>query len=252
MRIKTILFPLFLLLAGCGGGQSNTNASTAATSPVVANFGSAVDANIWLASDGWSNGGMFNNGWAVGNAYVSGGSLVLQLDNACTPTTLCSGMPYKSGEFASTAKYGYSKISASMTAAQGSGLVTSLFTYNAAPHDEIDIEILGKDTTKVQFNYFVNGVGGHEQIVNLGFDASLARHTYAIDWRVDGIYWYVDGILMHQVTTGALPANPGKVMVNLWPATGVDAWTGAFTYPGAPVKAYYDYIRIDPLPTTVR
>jgi len=242
---RYLTFALLALLTGCGGGQSDSPAPATA-SPVIANFSTSVDPAVWAASDGWSNGGMFNNGWAASNAYVAGNSLVLQLDDACVPVTLCSGKPYKSGEFASIAKYGYGKISASMTAAKGSGLVTSLFTYNAAPHDEIDIEILGNDTTKVQFNYFVNGVGGHEQVVNLGFDASLARHIYAIEWRAGGIYWYVDGVLVHQVTSGALPTNAGKVMVNLWPSIGVDAWTGAFTYPGTPVKAYYDYIRIDP------
>ena len=61
--------------------------------------------------------------------------------------------------------------------------MTSLFTYTGpaegTQHDEIDIEFLGNDTTKMQVNYYVNGVGGHEAIINLGFDAAASAHEYA-------------------------------------------------------------------------
>ncbi|MFA6016132.1 MAG: family 16 glycosylhydrolase [Gallionellaceae bacterium] len=218
-----------------------------ASSAVVADFSSTIDPAIWGVSDGWTNGGMFNNGWSANNAIIAAGLLTLQIDDQCSPYTLCSGKPYKSGEYSSKEKYGFGTITASMTAAAGLGVVTSLFTYNAAPHDEIDIEILGKDTTKVQFNYFVNGVGGHETVVDLGFDAAAAQHTYAINWQANSLSWYVDGVLKHQVTGGTLPSAPGQVMVNLWPATGVDAWTGIFSYYANPIKATYGYIRFDPL-----
>jgi len=251
--MKLILcLALSIFLIGCNA-KIDTAASVAVTptptvSPaVVADFSTTIDPLIWGASDGWANGGMFNNGWSASNATIANGALTLQIDDVCTPYTLCSGKPYKSGEYASKAKYGYGTISASMTAASGLGVVTSLFTYNATPHDEIDIEILGKDTTKVQFNYFVNGVGGHETIVNLGFDAAAARHVYAIKWLAGSISWYVDGVLLHQVTGGTLPSAQGKVMANLWPAVGVDAWTGIFSYYAVPIKASYAYIRFDPV-----
>ena len=53
--------------------------------------------------------------------------------------------------------------------------------------------MLGKDTTKVQFNYYTNGVGNHEYMYDLGFDASEGYHTYGFDWQKDSITWYVDG-----------------------------------------------------------
>lgn len=243
MRCSALLFALFAL-TGCGGGKPKT-ASAGVT--VIADFAAPIDSQKWLASSGWTNGGMFNTGWSASNAYVASNALVLQVDDQCVPSSACSGKPYKSGEYASTAKYGYGRISARLQAAQGAGLVTSLFTYNANPHDEIDIEILGKDTTQVQFNYFVNGVGGHESVVALGFDAAAARHTYTIEWKPGGINWYVDGVLKHSAATAPLPSAPGQIMVNLWPAIGVDAWTGAFFYPGSPIKAYYDFIRYDSL-----
>jgi UDP-galactopyranose mutase len=61
---------------------------------------------------------------------------------------------------------------------------------------EIDIEFLGYDTTKVQFNYYTSGVGCHEYLYDLGFDASKAFHTYAFKWAKDSIKWYVDGKLV--------------------------------------------------------
>lgn len=239
-RFSVICVTLAVLpMAGCGGGNGGGTS-------VVADFSGKVDAADWVASDGYANGGAFNAGWSADNAYVAGGALVLQVDDECPDATACSGKPYKAGEFGSTASYGYGRVSARLQAAKGSGLVTSLFTYSDdASHDEIDVEILGQDTTQVQFNYFVNGVGGHEQIVDLGFDAAAARHTYAFEWWEGGIAWYVDGVLKHQVTGGDLPSHPGRIVVNLWPATGVDSWTGPFTYAGAPIKARYDYIRYD-------
>jgi len=83
-----------------------------------------------------------------------------------------------------------------MKPAKNVGIVSSFFTYtgptDGTPWDEIDIEFLGKDTTKVQFNYYTNGVGNHEKIVNLGFDAANSYHTYAFDWQPNSIKWYVE------------------------------------------------------------
>ncbi|WP_343411109.1 family 16 glycosylhydrolase [Candidatus Amarolinea dominans] len=67
------------------------------------------------------------------------------------------------------------------------GTVTAFFTYTGPndnnPNDEIDIEILGRDPTRLQVNYFTQGVGGHETWIDLGFDAAAAFHTYAIEGK---------------------------------------------------------------------
>jgi len=57
------------------------------------------------------------------------------------------------------------------------------------------------DTTQLQMNYFTDGVGGHETVLHLGFDASADFHNYTIVWAVGSIQWYVDGVLIH-VETG--------------------------------------------------
>ena len=132
-----------------------------------------------------------------------------------------------------------------MKPAKNVGIVSSFFTYtgpsDGTQWDEIDIEFLGKDTTKVQFNYYTNGVGGHEKVIDLGFDASQSYHTYAFNWQQGSITWYVDGVAKYTATSN-IPKTPGKIMMNLWNGTGVDSWLGS--YNGAnPLYAYYDWVK---------
>jgi len=217
------------------GGAGNDVYVIDATGTLIADFVGNDIPSQWYASDGWGNGGMFLSNWQADHAVVAAGNLNLQLD--------ANGLV--GGEYASTATTGYGLYAARLQAASGAGIITSLFTYNGTPHDEIDIEILGKDTTKVQFNYFVNGVGGHEAVIDLGFDAATGFHDYAFDWQADSIRWYVDGVLKHEVTAvinGTLPGTPGKLMANLWAAQGVDGWSGTFVS-GTAHAASYDWIK---------
>ena len=200
--------------------------------------------SLWLKSD-WTNNGQFNCGWQPDHISFTGGVMTIKLDN--TPS---HGKSYASGEYRTldSHTYSYGTFETSMQAAKGSGIVSSFFTYLGAPWDEIDVEILGKNTNQVQFNYFVNGAGGHEKVIDLGFDASAGFHTYAFDWASDHISWYVDGQLKWTVTASAsviLPSHPMQIMMNLWPGIGVDGWLGAFTY-SAPLYANYDHIKYTP------
>jgi beta-glucanase (GH16 family) len=228
------------------------------SAPTVAPAGSwtdnldSFDTGRWAKADGWTNGSMFNVGWRADHATFANGQLTLRLDNVGCPAG-CSGKPYASGEYRTNVKYGYGRYTVRMKAAKGSGLVSGFFTYTGAsegdPWDEIDMEILGKDTTKFQANYFTNGTGNHETMISLGFDSALAFHTYTIEWTASAIRWYVDGALVHTETgsRGALPSHPGKFMANFWPSIGVDGWTGPFTYPGTPITAVYDSFAFSPL-----
>lgn len=197
------------------------------------------NADTWAKADGYSNGGMFNCTWRANNiSFTSGGQLRLALTSPAYNT-------FDGAELRSVYKYGYGKYEVNMMPAKNTGIVSSFFTYTGPsdgnPWDEIDIEFLGKDTTKVQFNYFTNGVGGHEKVVNLGFDASQGYHIYAFDWQPGSIKWYVDGVLKHTATSN-IPTHAGKIMMNIWNGTGVDSWLGA--YNGAnPLYAYYDFVK---------
>jgi len=210
------------------------------------------DAAVWQKSDGWSNGAPFQVGWRADHLSFAASLLTLKLDNqpACsTASAVCSFQPYASGEYKSIDSISYGRLTFRAKAASGSGAITGLFTYTGAPvHDEIDIEILGKNTGQVQFNYFVAGVGGHEKIVTLGFDAALGFHDYTIEWLPSAINWYVDGVLKYTVyaTTGVtLPSHPQHIFMNLWAATGVPAWSGLFTYT-TPITAQVDLVNYTP------
>ena len=169
----------------------------------------------FFASDGWTNGSCFDCWWHKSNTSLEGGMLTLTIDKDKNNKGMYSGAEYRTNEF-----YGYGYFETSMQAIKNDGVVSSFFTYTGEsdknPWDEIDIEVLGKDTTKVQFNYYTNGKGGHEFMYDLGFDASEGFHTYGFDWQQGYIAWYVDGKEVHRATDN-IPTTPGKIMMNTWP-----------------------------------
>lgn len=109
-----------------------------------------------------------------------------------------------------------------MKAARGSGLVSAFFVYTGPffedPHDEIDFEILGRDTKKVWINAFSDGTDMPGEWIDLGADGSTKPLLYRMEWREDSITWYVDGQLIKKVTSDDIdiPQNDGKVYLSLW------------------------------------
>jgi beta-glucanase (GH16 family) len=110
------------------------------------------------------------------------------------------------------------------------GVVSSFFLYRFDPWQEIDAEFLGNDTTKILLNVFYNpgqpgdtynyGLRGTPVVIDLGFDASLEFHRYAIEWEPDEIRWFVDDKLIHVRRAGLptpIPQLPMRFHVNTWP-----------------------------------
>ena len=198
------------------------------------------------ASDGWTNGNMFNVNWHKENVTFDNGNLQLVIDNEKNPGKI----PYAGGEFRSQGFYGYGRYEVSMKPIKNDGVVSSFFTYTGPsdnnPWDEIDIEFLGKDTTKVQFNYFRDGKGGHEYLYDLGYDASQSFHTYGFEWHKDKIIWFVDGKEVYRLEGTTIPVTKAKLMMNAWCGTGVDEWLNAFDDKNLPVKAEYQWIKYTP------
>jgi endo-1,3-1,4-beta-glycanase ExoK len=232
-----------LTVAANNAGASAPSGSSAA---ILSDQFGYFDQGLWHKANNWTNGDPFYCGWRADHVSFEDGKMVLTLTD--TPS---SGRPYTSGEYRSNDFYGFGSLEASIKAARGDGLVTSMFFYTGPldnnPWDEIDMEILGKDTTKMQTNYYTNGVGGKEVVIDLGFDAAEGFHSYRIQWEEDKIVWYVNNKEVHSEdgSKGALPSTPGRIMMNLWPGTGVDGWLKPFTYIG-PVHAYYDWIKYTP------
>ncbi|HAG14058.1 MAG TPA: beta-glucanase, partial [Ruminococcus sp.] len=188
---------------------------------MVSNF-TTGNAGDFFASDGWTNEQPFDCWWYKRNAVLKDSCLQLSIDRKWNPNDKNErwNPQYSGGEFRTNNFYHYGYYETSMQAIKNDGVVSSFFTYTGPsdknPWDEIDIEILGKDTTQVQLNYYKDGQGGHEFMYNLGFDASEAFHTYGFDWQPDHITWYVDGKAVHTMY-GNMPNTPGKIMMNTWP-----------------------------------
>lgn len=191
----------------------------------------------------WSNKGVFDCIWRQENIAFTKGILSLAINKYNGDNYQWSGAEYRSTDF-----YGYGLYETKMKPIKNIGVVSSFFLYTGPsdnnPWDEIDIEFLGKDTKKVQFNYFTNGIGKHEYIHDLGFDAAENFHVYGFEWLAGSLTWYVDGRVVHKATV-QIPSTAGKIMMNVWPGKNVDAWLGVFD--GAvPLYAEYDWIRFTP------
>ncbi len=219
---------------GAGDAQEDLGDRYFGVSDAIADF-SAGGSDAFYASHGWSNGGMFDCTWTRDNVRLNEaeGTLELWLTE--------DGRGNLGAEYRSRAHYGFGYYSVCMKAVKKAGVVSSFFTYTGPsehnPWDEIDIEFLGNDTTRVQFNYYTNGTGGHEKLYDLGFDASEAFHEYAFLWTQSSITWYVDGTPVYRAET-EIPQTPGRIMINAWQGKPekVEDWSGVFdgVYPVAP------------------
>ncbi|KCZ51828.1 family 16 glycosylhydrolase [Hyphomonas pacifica] len=131
-------------------------------------------------------------------------------------------VPFSIAEASTYKRYGYGRYEAIMQIGKGSGLVSAFFTYTGPyfgdPHDEVDIEFLGKDTTKIHFNYWRNGKRGKFATFDLPFDASEGPHLYAFEWLPDRITWYVDGVPYYasELNDPFIPKTAGKVHFSHW------------------------------------
>lgn len=243
----------------CGCGKTSDNSVTEETIPTETEATAAAAAEdisyitfengksgLFEAADGWCNGSMFNVTWRKDNCTFEDGVMKLTIDD---DSNSLSSVPYSGGEYRSKDFYGYGRYEVSMKAIKNDGVVSSFFTYTGPsdgnPWDEIDIEILGKDTTKVQFNYFTDGVGSHEHMHDLGFDASEDFHSYAFEWREGKITWFVDGEEVYSADK-SIPVTESKIMMNAWCGTGVDGWLNAFDDSAMPLTAEYKSISFTP------
>ncbi len=199
----------------------------------------------FFSSDGWTNKSVFNTWWSADNVSYEGGVMQLTIDENPDGSEATYD-EYFGGEARSHEWYGYGDFEVRMKPAKKAGTASTFFTCTGDydinlegepnPWDEIDIEFLGKDTTQVQFNYYVNGQGGHEYMYDLGFDASEEFHNYGFRWTEDYICWFVDGEPVHKVEASEgnpMPAAAGRILMNYWCGTSeAEGWMGAYSDPG--------------------
>lgn len=197
-----------------------------------------AESKIFTASNGWTNGSPFDCYWTNKNVKFENGEAALTVSK--------DGDNKYGGELKSNDHFGYGYYSVKMKPAKAPGTCSAFFVYTGEsegnPWDEVDIEFLGSDTTRVQFNYFTNGKGGNEHWYDLGFDASVEYHEYGFVWSKESIIWYVDKEPVYKATNN-IPSTPGRIIMNTWCGDNTaSAWMGNLTSDFTSTTAYYDQV----------
>jgi GR25 family glycosyltransferase involved in LPS biosynthesis len=172
----------------------------------------------------------------------------------CQEQTSVRGLT--SGAIATRASYRYGTFKAELRPPGVPGLVTGMFLHRNGPRQEIDIEFLGKDISKMLVNVFYNpgpegtkleyGYRGTPTLVDLGFDAADDFHTYEIDWLPNTIRWLVDGEVVYERMTWAptpIPNQPLQFNLNLWHSRSKE-FAGALASAHLPASASIRLIEI--------
>lgn len=230
-----------LALATPGAAQDN---QPAAFFDTFDNF----DRERWYVSDGWANGDWQNCTFVKEMVDIQDG--VLTLGFARRPAV---ERDYSCGEIQTNAKYGEGVYEVRMKTPSVSGMIAAFFTYigpvHKKPHDEIDIEVLTRNTSEVSFNVFADGKQSGTVEVPLPVKADEEFVDYAFVWKADSIDWYVNKVLVETVTASeaTLPSNMQKMYLSIWGTDTLTDWMGEFTDPGEKVTVAYDWIAFTPL-----
>ncbi|MEM9668908.1 MAG: family 16 glycosylhydrolase [Pseudomonadota bacterium] len=202
-------------------------------------LGYGSNETLWyVARHSNENHPFFGNDWSPRSADFSNNGLRLHIEK--------DRGRWKSGELKSKTSYGYGRYEVVMKPAKSSGLVSAFFTYTGPyfgdPHDEIDIEFVGNNTSRVEFNYFKDGRTLNHRKHDLPFDASEDFHIYAYEWYPDRIRWFVDNKLVYETPEGDtnIPRTSASIHVNMWTGTlqGLKSWHGEPTFEAGTSSEY--------------
>lgn len=213
-------------------GIPAAHAQTSGTGPSFVDNFDRLDQKFWYVSDGWNNGSHQNCTWSKDQVSVQEGVLELSFEERKT-----GERDFACGEIQTRQRFGYGTFEARIKTADGSGLNSAFFTYigptDKKPHDEIDFEVLGKDSSRVQVNQYVSAKGGNEKLVDVEGGANAAFNDYAFVWEKERLRFYLNGSLVQEVTDPAkIPVNAQKIFFSLWGTDTLSDWMGKFAYQG--------------------
>jgi endo-1,3-1,4-beta-glycanase ExoK len=200
-----------------------------------------LDPERWFVSDGWTNGPHQNCWWSRKAVAVQPGEVILQF----LPTGQAD-RPYLCGEIQTNAVFGYGTYEARFRTDMASGINAAFFTYigpvHKQPHDEIDFEVLTRDTSRVSVNTYVNAEPRHGALVPLPKPSETGFLTYSFVWEPGRLRWYVEGTLVHEASGDDLPTHPQKIYFSHWGTDTLSDWMGSFADPGRPLDMVIDWV----------
>jgi beta-glucanase (GH16 family) len=155
---------------------------------------------------------------------------------------------YSAAEVASKDLFTFGRFAGRIKFCAGSGMVSSLFTYKEdvdTSWQEIDIEHLGNLPKSMQYNLIsgtLNARNYQPKVVTFQWGPPLEFHDYVIEWRPDGVTFFVDGAQTHHDEQATLK-DAATLHMNAWPTdNSVTTFAGPFDASAVPCEAQYDWI----------
>lgn len=230
-----------------GGTAARAAAGPAATAIPVGDtfleeFDNGIDPSFWYVADGFTNGDHQNCTFNKNNTTAANGVLTLKLDD-----TPYKDRQYSCADVQTVNKYGYGTYETRMKAGKASGTNSAFFSYigpyYGEPWDEIDFEFLGKDTSRIEVNSWVNGKTAGGKKVDLPAPGDQQFIDYAFVWEPDQLRFYVNSVLVHTYTSPAnIPSHEQLIIPMLWGSDTLTDWMGPFEYPGHPIVTQYERV----------
>lgn len=242
---------------GSGTGAGGSSAGSAGAGTGGAGGTSGIDSHFKLA---WRDDfDSFNDArWSkqthtfaenlarftAANVVVEGGFLKLKV------TKVQNGdKAYSAAEIATKEKFTFGRFAGRIKFCAGSGVVSSLFTYKTenvnTSWQEIDIEHLGNLPKSMQYNLISGTLANRvyqPKVVTFQWGPPLEFHDYVIEWRPDGITFFVDGAQTHKDVQASIK-DPATLHMNAWPTdNGVTSFAGPFDPSAIPCEAQYDWV----------
>jgi endo-1,3-1,4-beta-glycanase ExoK len=199
------------------------------------------DRQRWYVSDGWANGDWQNCTWSKNQLALADGVLTLSFEKRQT-----KDREFACAEIQTRQRFSYGTFEARLKTDTGSGINAAFFTYigpqDGQPHDEIDFEVLTRDTSRVSVNTYVAGKPHNGSTIEVP-GGTESFNDYAFVWEENRLRWYVNGELKHEASSPAeLPSHPQKIFLSLWGSDTLDDWMGAFEEPGRKLTMQVDWI----------
>jgi beta-glucanase (GH16 family) len=235
---------------GANGGASGSGGSGGTAEPPIAPFEllwrddfDSFDTGRWIKATHTFPENLAR--FSADNVVVEDGLLKLRV------TKVPSGdKPYSAAEIYSLQEFKFGRFEGRIKFCAGSGVVSSLFTYKSDVEQswqEIDIEYLGNLPKSIQYNLIYGTLDERKyqpHVVTLAYAPTTEFHDYAIEWKPDGITFYIDGEQTHHDVQATI-RDAATLRMNAWPTdNSVTSFAGALDVNAIPCEAQYEWIQV--------